>query len=62
LESTKADDQELDALYNEHADVNPLWLPKTYNRMDKHTSHWRNIPTDTVVINHDYTGGKYRNL
>jgi len=54
-----ADDPELDWVYNEGADVNPLWLPKTYNRMDKHTHHWSSIPADEVVINHDYTGGRH---
>jgi len=54
-----ADDPELDWVYNESADVNPLWLPKTYNRMDKHTHHWSSIPADEVVINHDYTGGRH---
>jgi hypothetical protein len=60
LNSKNADDQELDDVYNENADVNPLWLPKTYNRMDKHTSHWTGIPKEQVVINHDYTGGTHR--
>jgi hypothetical protein len=54
-----ADDPELDWAYNEGADVNPLWLPKTYNRMDKHTHHWSSIPASEVVINHDYTGGRH---
>jgi hypothetical protein len=53
------DDPELDLVFNDGADVNPLWLPKTYNRMDKHTHHWSSIPADQVVINHDYTGGKH---
>jgi len=53
------DDPELDRVYNEGANVNPLWLPKTYNRMDKHTHHWSSIPAEEVVINHDYTGGRH---
>jgi len=57
--SDSADDPVLDRLYNEGADVNPLWLPKTYNRMDKHTHHWSSIPAEEVVINHDYTGGRH---
>ena len=36
-----------------------LWLPKTYNRMDKHSSFWANMPIDSVVINHDYVAGKH---
>lgn len=38
--------------------VNPLWLPKTYNRMDNLSRHWREVPVENVVINHDYTSGK----
>ena len=57
--SESEDDPEFDRVYNEEADVNPLWLPKTYNRMDKHTEHWSSIPDKKVVINHDYTGGKH---
>jgi hypothetical protein len=57
----KGDDLLLDAAYNDfHPPVNPLWLPKTYNRMDKHTVHWSRIPSATVVINHDYIGSKHR--
>jgi hypothetical protein len=57
--STIEDDPELDRLYNDGADVDVLWLPKTYNRMDKHTHHWSSIPDDQVVINHNYTGGRH---
>lgn len=57
----KGDDPLLDAAYNDfHPPVNPLWLPKTYNRMDKHTSHWSDIPAAEVVINHDYIDGQHR--
>ena len=57
--SAGEDDPELDITFNQRADVIPLWLPKTYNRMDKHTKHWSDIPKELVVINHDYTGGKH---
>lgn len=59
VDRESADDPELDWVYNEGADVNPLWLPKTYNRMDKHTHHWSSIPAELVVINHDYVGGRH---
>ena len=42
-------DQDLDAAFNQsHPPVNPLWLPKAYNRMDR---HW---PDVDPVINHEY--------
>ena len=57
----QGDDPLLDVAYNEcNPRVNPLWLPKTYNRMDKHTPHWSRIPAADVVINHDYVGGGHR--
>lgn len=51
------DDPELDRVYERN--LNALWLPKTYNRMDKHTHHWSSIPSELVVINHDYVGGAH---
>jgi hypothetical protein len=55
------DDLFLDQAFNvSDLDMNCLWLPKVYNRMDKHTRHWSSIPEDDVVINHDYTAGKHR--
>lgn len=58
---SEGDDPLLDAAFNgSRPPVNPLWLPKTYNRMDKHTHHWSEISSDEVVINHDYTGGRHR--
>jgi hypothetical protein len=55
------DDPLLDAAYNEfRPPVSALWLPKTYNRMDKHTKHWAEIDPSDVVINHDYVGGRHR--
>lgn len=57
------DDPVLDMAFNElNPKIIPLWLPKTYMRMDKnHTHHWMDIPKDQVVINHDYTNGAHRN-
>jgi hypothetical protein len=57
----QGDDALLNLAYNEsQPPVNVLWLPKTYNRMDKHTEHWSAIDPADVVINHDFTGGKHR--
>ena len=42
-------------------DLNTLWLPKTYNRMDKHSIYWSKISKHSIVINHDYKGGGHRN-
>ena len=59
--SQTEDDPYLDIAFNKgHFELDTLWLPKTYNRMDKHTSHWSDIPKDLVVINHDYVGGNHR--
>jgi len=55
--SDSADDPVLDRVYERN--LNALWLPKTYNRMDKHTHHWSSIPSELVVINHDYVGGAH---
>ena len=55
--SDSADDPVLDRVYERN--LNALWLPKTYNRMDKHTHHWSSIPAELVVINHDYVGGAH---
>jgi hypothetical protein len=55
------DDGMLDRAFNEsQPPVKPIWLPKIYNRMDKHTWHWREIPEHDVVINHDFTEGRHR--
>lgn len=55
------DDPMLDRAFNESCPpVKPLWLPKVYNRMDKHTQHWSNIAVGDVVINHDFTNGNHR--
>lgn len=57
----QGDDPVLDLAFNElKPDIITQWLPKTYNRMDKHTWHWADIPKEQVVINHDYTGGTHR--
>lgn len=56
----KRDDIMLDLAFNNFKiPINRLWLPKVYNRMDKHTSHWSSIPINEVVINHDYTDGRH---
>ena len=60
-DNKKADDPILDLTFNRFSPpVNFLWLPKEYNRMDKHTHHWSNLDPHKVVINHDYTGGAHR--
>ena len=57
----KGDDPFLDFVFNKGGfDLKTLWLPKTYNRMDKHSSHWSDIPNDEVVINHDFLSGGHR--
>lgn len=54
------DDPVLDKAFNQYQPaLNCLWLPKIYNRMDKHTEHWSLIDKSTVVINHDYTAGRH---
>jgi len=59
-DKSKGDDPVLDYVFNKfQPPVKPLWLPKTYNRMDKHTWHWQSVPLDQVVINHDYTAGQH---
>ena len=61
LKVKKNNDPILDEAFNRfNPPVNPLWLPKTYNRMDKHTHHWSALDTSSVVINHDYIAGKHR--
>lgn len=56
------DDLFLDKAFNEsNLNIDCLWLPKAYNRMDKHTHHWANIPPSEVIINHDYTAGRHGN-
>ena len=58
---TMIDDEVLDlAFNNSNLELNTLWLPKIYNRMDKHSSHWSDIPNDEVVINHDFLSGGHR--
>lgn len=50
----REDDLVLDSVFNEsRPPVNPLWLPRNYNRM---AYHW---PDVEPVINHDYTGGQH---
>ena len=50
------DDQYLDLAFNNGKyDLNTLWLPKNYIRMDKHSKFWSDIPKEEVVINNDYT-------
>ncbi len=52
---TMVDDQVLDKAFNtSNLELNTLWLPKIYNRMDKHSSYWSEIPNEEVVINHDF--------
>ena len=59
---TKIDDQLLDLAFNEsNLELNTLWLPKIYNRMDKHSTFWSEIPEEDVVINHDFVSGSHRN-
>lgn len=61
LQHKKNNDPVLDLAFNKYRPrVNWLWLPKEYNRMDKHTVHWSEIPENEVVINHDYVGGAHR--
>lgn len=56
---SSGDDPLLDqALNSFRPPVNALWLPKTYNRMEDLSHHWKKIPDQDVVINHDYIGGK----
>ncbi len=58
----REDDPLLDIVFNKGKfDLNTLWLPKTYNRMDKHSIYWSKINQDSIVINHDYRGGGHRN-
>ena len=60
--NTKGDDPFLDVVFNKGKfNLNTLWLPKTYNRMDKHSIFWSKIKKDSIVINHDYKGGGHRN-
>jgi hypothetical protein len=60
-ESKQGDDPFLDQAFNAGClDINCLWLPKTYNRMDKHSCFWSAIPSSEVFINHDYTAGGHR--
>ena len=55
------DDPCLDTAFNNNNfDLKTLWLPKTYNRMDKHSVYWSKIPDDSVFINHNYVAGKHR--
>ena len=55
------DDPCLDIAFNKgNFDLKTLWLPKTYNRMDKHSSYWSKIPNESVYINHNYMAGKHR--
>ena len=50
------DDQYLDLAFNSgNYDLNTLWLPKTYMRMDKHSKYWIKIPKSEVIINNDYS-------
>ena len=59
---TREDDPFLDVVFNKGKfNLNTLWLPKTYNRMDKHSIFWSKIKKDSIVINHDYKGGGHRN-
>lgn len=61
LVEKKNNDPVLDQAFNNFSPpVKSLWLPKTYNRMDKHTHHWSSIASDSVVINHDYTAGAHK--
>lgn len=49
------DDPSLDAVYNGcRPPVNPLWLPRAYNRMDGL------FPETKPVIDHEYRGGTHR--
>ena len=58
----KGDDPCLDISFNKgNFDLKVLWLPKTYNRMDKHSIFWSKISRDSIVINHDYEAGNHRN-
>jgi hypothetical protein len=55
------DDLLLDQAFNQNKQpLKTIWLPKTYNRMDKLSEHWAQIPSAQVYINHDYTGGGHR--
>ena len=55
------DDPFLDTAFNNGKfDLNTLWLPKTYNRMDNHSIFWSKINKDSIIINHDYKGGGHR--
>lgn len=57
------DDPILDFAFNKFSPpVKPLWLPKTYNRMDKNTYHWSSLDSSSIVINHDYTVGGHRSF
>lgn len=56
------DDPLLDLAFNNgNFDLKTLWLPKTYNRMDKHSEFWSKISNESVFINHDYKAGNHRN-
>ena len=56
----KGDDPLLDSAFNAfETPLKTLWLPKTYNRMDKMSPHWSRIPAADVIINHDYTDGRH---
>lgn len=59
---TRGDDPFLDIVFNkEKLDLNTLWLPKTYNRMDGHSVFWSKINPNSIVINHQYKRGGHRN-
>jgi hypothetical protein len=66
VDHSKGGDPWLDSVLNtSRPPVNALWLPKEYNRMDKLSRHWAEIPAEKVVINHDYKsgqGGRHRNV
>ena len=44
------------AFNNSNLELNTLWLPKIYDRTDKHSSYWSEIPKEEVIINHDFVG------
>ena len=55
---TKIDDELLDLAFNEsNLELNTFWLLKIYNRLDKHSTFWSEIPKEDVVINHDFAIG-----
>ena len=52
---TMVDDLVLNKAFNtSNLELNTLWFPKIYNRLDRHSSYWSEFPNEEVVINHEF--------